>query len=126
MTMREEFEAWAETHALSEEARGYGMVQGAWQDAWAAATERAAKVCDANRQDAERYRWLRDTNHDLSIRSNSEHLEPLQVPVIYIGHPVERWTLGAFASAPCGQSFDVAIDAAIIAAAAIRGGERAA
>jgi len=47
MTMSEEFEAWAETHALSEEARGYGMVQGAWQDAWAAATERAAKVCEA-------------------------------------------------------------------------------
>ena len=45
-TMSEEFEAWAETHALSEEARGYGMVQGAWQDAWAAATERAAKSLD--------------------------------------------------------------------------------
>ena len=66
-------------------------------------------------KDAERYRWLRDTNNNLAIRSNTEHLEPLQVPVIYIGHPVEHWTLGAFASAPCGQSFDVAIDAAMAA-----------
>ena len=114
MTTREEFEAWYGMEIHPE------LCVDLWEG-WKASTERAAKVCDANRQDAERYRWLRDTNHDLSIRSNSEHLEPLQVPVIYIGHPVERWTLGAFASAPCGQSFDVAIDAAIIAAAAIRG-----
>lgn len=67
-------------------------------------------------RDAERYRWLRDTNHDLSIRSNSEHLDPLQVPVIYIGHPEDRWTLGSFASAYVGDKFDRAIDAAIDAA----------
>jgi len=54
MTMRDEFEAWAETHALSEEARGYGMVQGAWQDAWAAATERAAKIVHDNAMQCDR------------------------------------------------------------------------
>ena len=70
----------------------------------------------ALRKDAERYRWLRDTNNNSKIRSNDEHLEPLQVSVIYVGHPPEHWTLGSFASAPVGEGFDRAIDAAMLAA----------
>lgn len=65
------------------------------------------------KEDAERYRWLRDTNLDAGVRATGEHLEPLQVPMIFIGHPEDQWTLGSFASAWVGEKFDRAIDAAI-------------
>ena len=68
---------------------------------------------EAVTKDAERYRWLRDTNLDAGVRATGEHLEPLQVPMIFIGHPEDQWTLGSFASAWVGEKFDRAIDAAI-------------
>lgn len=69
-------------------------------------------------KDAERYRWLRDTNRDGgddSMRA-SGHLEPLQVERIYFGRPVDKWFMHDFAFAPSGDAFDAAVDAAIDAA----------
>lgn len=75
--------------------------------------ERLSAQVAQYREDAERYRWLRDTNLDAGVRATGEHLEPLQVPMIFIGHPEDQWTLGSFASAWVGEKFDRAIDAAI-------------
>ena len=78
--------------------------------------ERLSAQVAQYREDAERYRWLRDTNLDAGVRATGEHLEPLQVPMIFIGHPEDQWTLGSFASAWVGEKFDRAIDAAIVKA----------
>ena len=70
--------------------------------------------CDQLTQDAKRYRWLRDTNCDFSIRSPREYWEPLQVPAIFFGHEVKNWhLLDGVCTAWTGSDFDAAMDRAI-------------
>jgi hypothetical protein len=83
--------------------------------AFSAPVQQAAPAGDAERKDAARYRWLRDTN---GLKSHplrgSGHLDPLQVERIYFGQPEDKWNMGNFAFAPTDpQDFDKAIDAAI-------------
>lgn len=69
---------------------------------------------EAAQSDAARYRWLRDTNCDFSIRSPREYWEPLQVPAIFFGHEMENWHLfDGVCTAWTGSEFDAAMDRAI-------------
>ena len=66
--------------------------------------------------DAERYRWLRDTNRTRPDMTDGSRviLEPNQVISIWFGVPEERWDLMFNAlHCPTGVDFDAAIDAAI-------------
>jgi hypothetical protein len=75
-----------------------------------------AEAVALDAKDAARYRWLRDTNLDDKLRATDEHHDPMQVSMIWFGHPADQWHLGSFASAFKGEKFDQALDAAINAA----------
>jgi len=72
---------------------------------------------DALRKDAERYRWLRDTNGDGELRPDvaNRHaiLEPNVISQIWYGLPENEWNLfeAAITCEP-GKKMDAAIDAA--------------
>lgn len=83
-------------------------------DSYAMALNETKAERDSYKKDAERYRWLRDTNCNFSIRSPREYWEPLQVPAIFFGHEMENWHLfDGVCTAWTGSEFDAAMDRAI-------------